>query len=202
LIQTIGRAARNLHGKVIMYADTVTASMKMAIEETNRRRARQVAYNEEHGITPKSIIKAIDASLVEMYSPEWAVVPEIDTPGKAEEEVIPPHELPDRITDLRREMMEAAEKLDYEHAAELRDRIKRLERQIFGMEKPPPPPVQPKGSARPKDARGGGPAMPARARGSGTAATGGKKAAGRSKNAAAPESQRRLRLVPDPTTRS
>ena len=61
-----------------MYADTMTDSMRKAIDETDRRRARQVAYNEEHGITPPAIIKAIDASLVEMYSPEWAVVPEID----------------------------------------------------------------------------------------------------------------------------
>ena len=149
LIQTIGRAARNLHGKVIMYADTITQSMKMAIEETNRRRAKQVAYNEEHGITPKSIIKAIDASLVEMYSPEWAVVPEIDTPSKAkkEDDFVPPHELSSHISQLRHEMMEAADKLDYERAAELRDRIKRLERQVFGMEAPPVAPAQPRGTA-------------------------------------------------------
>src|ERR1700731_875702 len=109
LIQTTGRAARLINGRVIMYADVVTKSMEQAIGETNRRRAKQVAYNEQHGITPTSIIKAIDASLVEMYSPEWAVVPEIgdDTPGT--EEFIPPHELSDRITALRREMMEAAE---------------------------------------------------------------------------------------------
>jgi excinuclease ABC subunit B len=202
LVQTIGRAARNLHGKVIMYADTVTPSMKMAIGETDRRRAKQVAYNEEHGITPKTIIKAIDASLVEMYSPEWAVVPEIDTPSKVEEDVVPPHELPDHITGLRREMMEAAEKLDYERAAELRDRIKRLERQIFGMAKPPPPPAPPKGGARPKDARGGDAARPGRAGTSGAASAGGKKSSGRGKSASAPVRQNRLKLVPDPTSRS
>jgi len=149
LIQTIGRAARNVDGKVIMYADTVTASMRMAIDETNRRRTKQVAYNEQHGITPKSITKAIDASLVEMYSPEWAVVPEIEAPGKSktEDEFIPPHELSDRITELRRQMMEAAEALEYERAAELRDRIKRLERQVFGMDQPPARPASPAGSA-------------------------------------------------------
>jgi excinuclease ABC subunit B len=133
LIQTIGRAARNVEGKVIMYADTMTDSMRKAIDETNRRRARQVAYNEEHGITPQSIIKAIDASLVEMYSPEWAVVPEVDD-APPETELIAAHELPDRITGLRQEMMEAAERLEYERAAELRDRIKRLERQVFGLD--------------------------------------------------------------------
>jgi excinuclease ABC subunit B len=206
LVQTIGRAARNLHGKVIMYADTVTASMKMAIEETDRRRAKQVTYNEEHGITPKSIIKAIDASLVEMYSPEWAVVPEIDAPSKPDEEVIAPHELPDRISDLRHEMMEAAEKLDYERAAQLRDRIKRLERQIFGMEKAPPPPPQPKGGARPKeargDARGGDAARPARSGASGLGPATAKKSGGRGKNGASPPvRQSRLKLVPDPHSR-
>src|SRR5579863_8897705 len=95
LIQTIGRAARHVNGRVIMYADVVTKSMEQAIGETNRRRAKQVAYNEQHGITPTSIIKAIDASLVEMYSPEWAVVPEIGD-DKKDEEFIPAHELPDR----------------------------------------------------------------------------------------------------------
>ena len=78
LIQTIGRAARNLNGKVIMYADVMTGSMRRAIDETYRRRAKQLAYNQANGITPTTIVKAIDASLVEMYSPEWAVVPEIE----------------------------------------------------------------------------------------------------------------------------
>ena len=133
LIQTIGRAARHVEGKVIMYADTMTDSMRKAMGETDRRRARQVAYNEEHGITPQSIVKAIDASLVEMYSPEWAVVPEVDD-APPDTELIPAHELPDRITGLRQEMMDAAERLEYERAAELRDRIKRLERQVFGLD--------------------------------------------------------------------
>src|SRR6202140_2362488 len=125
LIQTIGRAARNLNGKVIMYADAVTPSMRSAMDETDRRRAKQVTYNEANGITPATIIKAIDASLVEMYSPEWAVVPEVGEPRKSEkEELIPAHELPDRISDLRHQMMGAAEKLDYESAAALRDQIK------------------------------------------------------------------------------
>ena len=83
-----------------------------------------------------------------MYSPEWAVVPEIGD-DKREEEFIPAHELPDRITALRQEMMDAAEKLDYERAADLRDQIKKLERHAFGMDQPrhPVQPSQPPGSA-------------------------------------------------------
>jgi excinuclease ABC subunit B len=152
LIQTIGRAARNINGKVIMYGDKVTDSMKFAIDETYRRRAKQVAYNIEHNITPASIKKAIDASLVEMYSPEWAVVPEIDGGAPSKEDDFPAHELSDRITDLRRQMMEAAGNLDYERAAELRDRIKKLERKVFGQgmgieRKEPEQPALPPGSA-------------------------------------------------------
>jgi excinuclease ABC subunit B len=136
LIQTIGRAARNVNGRVILYADTVTASMRRALEETNRRRAKQLAYNREHDITPATIRKAIDASLVEMYSPEWAVVPEVEHKPAAGEDDVAPYELPDRISELRREMTQAAEALEYERAAELRDRIKRLERMVFGFDAP------------------------------------------------------------------
>jgi excinuclease UvrABC helicase subunit UvrB len=110
LIQTTGRAARHINGRVIMYADVITKSMNQAIGETDRRRAKQVAYNQQHGITPTSIIKAIDASLVEMYSPEWAVVPEIGDDKGKEEEFIPAHELPDRITALRQQMMRSDKK--------------------------------------------------------------------------------------------
>lgn len=135
LIQTIGRAARNVNGKVIMYADTMTESMRRAIDETNRRRRKQLAYNREHGITPASVKKAIDASLVEMYSPEWAVVPEVEEKAaETGDQALSPYELPELISNLRREMMEAADKLEYERAAELRDRIKRLERKVFGLD--------------------------------------------------------------------
>ncbi len=204
LIQTIGRAARNLNGKVIMYADAMTNSMRIAIDETDRRRAKQFVYNEEHGITPASIVKAIDASLVEMYSPEWAVVPEIgDEPGE-KPEVVPPHELPDRITALRREMMEAAVKLEYERAAQLRDRIKRLERMAFGLDKQKPAaPAKPPGSAhssasdqaegrhRGHKIVGIGAQNPSRTRG--------RRGAGAATGAAAGASQKqgRLKLVPD-----
>jgi excinuclease ABC subunit B len=198
LIQTTGRAARHINGRVIMYADVVTKSMVQAIGETDRRRAKQVAYNEQHGITPTSIIKAIDASLVEMYSPEWAVVPEIGDRKGTEEEFIPAHELPDRITALRQQMMDAAENLDYERAADLRDQIKKLERHAFGMDQPrhPVQPAQPPGSAHQhanEPTRGRTENKTRGRRGAG-AATGA--AAGASQPARAAK-QGRLKLVPD-----
>ena len=175
-----------------MYADTITKSMEQAIGETNRRRAKQVAYNEQHGITPTSIIKAIDASLVEMYSPEWAVVPEIGD-DKREEEFIPAHELPDRITELRQQMMEAAEKLDYERAADLRDQIKKLERHAFGMDQPrhPVQPSLPPGSAhqRPSIEKG----IPVKTRGRRGAGA----ATGAAPGAIRPVKQSKLKLIPD-----
>ena len=198
LIQTTGRAARHINGRVIMYADAITKSMEQAIGETNRRRAKQLAYNQEHGITPQTIVKAIDASLVEMYSPEWAVVPEVGDGKKEDEEFIPAHELPDRITDLRRQMMDAAEKLDYEHAAELRDKIKKLERHAFGMDQPrrPETPSAPPGSAHQR------PTVEARSRGD--AKTRGRRGAGAATGAAAgatgsdrPAKRSKLKLIPD-----
>ncbi|MFI5351652.1 MAG: excinuclease ABC subunit UvrB [Candidatus Binatales bacterium] len=209
LIQTTGRAARNLNGKVIMYADVMTKSMRMAIDETYRRRAKQLAYNEANGITPASIVKAIDASLVEMYSPEWAVVPEIEE-STGKEQFIPPHELPDQITNLRREMMEAAVKLEYERAAQLRDKIKRLERMAFGLDKPKPPPAKPPGSAHSSvgeqtegrhkghKAVGIGDQNPSRTRGRrGAGAATGAAAGAAGASGAASQKQGRLKLVPD-----
>jgi excinuclease ABC subunit B len=175
LIQTIGRAARHVHGKVIMYADAMTESMRRAIEETNRRRAKQLAFNAEHGITPRSVVKAIDASLVEMYSPEWALVPEKESPPGVDEIAL--DEVPELIAKLRREMIEAADDLEYERAAELRDKIKALERRALEV-----------GAIRAPAPAADTPRKP-----------GAKTPAARPHRAKAPASSkaRRLRLVPD-----
>ncbi len=178
LIQTTGRAARHVHGKVIMYADAMTESMRRAIDETNRRRAKQVAFNTEHGITPRSVVKAIDASLVEMYSPEWALVPEKDSPPGVDE--VPLDEVPRLIAKLRREMIEAADDLEYECAADLRDRIKALERRALEI-----------GSTRPAP----GPADTRRKSGTKAPASRPQRAKAQ---AQPPRKTRRLRLVPDP----
>jgi excinuclease ABC subunit B len=193
LIQTIGRAARNVNGRVIMYADKITESMRKALDETNRRRAKQLAYNEEQGITPQTIVKAIDASLVEMYSPEWAVVPEV-TPGSEEaEEYVPPHELSERINSLRREMMAAADALDYERAAELRDTIKRLEMRALGIE--------PRGAGATMRTAGNGSSASARSgaqRGkAGPGAKGRKGRAAPAPQQKSPSRQGRLKLIRD-----
>jgi excinuclease ABC subunit B len=120
LIQTIGRASRNVHGRVILYADNMTGSMERAIRETNRRRKLQMEFNEEHGITPRSIQKALQKELVEYReSPEGS-----DIMAIAED--LSTVELSDMIIDLESEMHLAAKSLDFERAAQLRDRIKEL----------------------------------------------------------------------------
>ncbi len=127
LIQTIGRAARNVNGKVILYADTVTDSMRRAIEETRRRRAIQEAYNREHGITPQTIVKPIEATLVTAYEADYFKVP-LDLDAFEE---YSPDRLDETIKQLEKEMREAARTLEFERAAELRDKIKYLrERQL------------------------------------------------------------------------
>ena len=117
LIQTIGRAARNAEGMVIMYADVVTDSMERAITETERRRAIQMAYNEEHGIVPKTIVKAI-ADSIEISDKAENAKRNTRRMGKMEREAA--------IERLTREMKEAAKLLEFEHAAFLRDQIDRL----------------------------------------------------------------------------
>jgi excinuclease ABC subunit B len=124
LIQTIGRAARNVHGKVIMYADRETDSMKKAIGETGRRRVAQIAFNKKHGITPKTIEKTIQA--LEGTAQDDYV--DVTKPAKkAKQADIPLEELPSIISALKKEMFDLSEALEFEKAADVRDRLKDLE---------------------------------------------------------------------------
>jgi excinuclease ABC subunit B len=125
LIQTAGRAARNLSGEVIMYADRVTESMAATIRETERRRTLQAAYNREHGITPESIRSSIRELLQTVYERDYYTV-EVEAP--AEERFASPADLARRVAELETRMREAARRLDFEQAAELRDRVRALKK--------------------------------------------------------------------------
>ncbi|HVN21051.1 MAG TPA: excinuclease ABC subunit UvrB [Dongiaceae bacterium] len=129
LIQTIGRCARHLHGRAILYADRMTDSMKRAIDETQRRRAIQTAYNEEHGITPESIVRPLDMTLAAIVAADYTEVPLNDANGipefKSQEEV-------DKyIAKVEEDMREAAKRFEFEKAAKLRDMIKELRTKEF-----------------------------------------------------------------------
>jgi excinuclease ABC subunit B len=129
LIQTIGRAARNVFGTVIMYADSVTESMKRAIDETERRRTLQAAFNKEHGITPQSIVKALGSPLIKIYDADY-----VDVPLAAESSAkYGTADLPRMIRKLQKEMKEAAQRLEFENAAQLRDRIRELQEQELAL---------------------------------------------------------------------
>jgi len=123
LIQTMGRAARHLNGKAVLYADVYTASMRRAIEETNRRRRIQEQYNEDNNITPQSIIKPIDMSLVRIAEGDYVTVP-MEPEDPAEE--LTPQQRQKFINELEDSMRDAAKKFEFERAAKLRDRIKAL----------------------------------------------------------------------------
>jgi excinuclease ABC subunit B len=129
LIQTSGRAARNLNGRVIMYADTMTASMKSAISETERRRALQAAYNAEHGITPESIVRAIDEVFSSVYERDYST-PAVREPR---ESFRTQGEVDAEIARLEHEMKSAAANLDFEKAAALRDSLKALRTRELGL---------------------------------------------------------------------
>jgi excinuclease ABC subunit B len=131
LIQTIGRAARNVNGKVLMYADKYTEAIKFAIDETNRRREKQVAYNEEHGITPESIQKGV-SDIAEFLSLEAPHVPKRSRRGK-KVEGMDQAELEKLVITLEEEMYTAAEELRFEYAAKLRDEIKELRRELSAL---------------------------------------------------------------------
>ena len=123
LIQTIGRAARNVDGKVILYADRITGSMSRAMEETDRRREKQIAYNEQHGITPASVKKNISDILDSVYERDHV---RADISGFAEQGAMMGNNLGAHLEYLEKEMRSAASDLDFEKAARLRDEIKRL----------------------------------------------------------------------------
>jgi excinuclease ABC subunit B len=131
LIQTIGRAARNAKGSVILYADKETDSIRATLEETNRRRELQARYNAEHGITPTTIQKRISSLRESIWEQDYVTVP---TRKDRDDAAIPLHELGELIAGLRREMAEAAKELDFERAAELRDRIRELEAERLRVE--------------------------------------------------------------------
>ncbi|MGD9924218.1 MAG: excinuclease ABC subunit UvrB [Pseudorhodoplanes sp.] len=126
LIQTIGRAARNVDGRVILYADQVTGSMERAMAETNRRREKQEAYNKEHGITPASVKKNIADILDSVYERDHVLIDTGDGRGDFAEAATIGHNFEAVLADLETRMREAASDLDFEEAARLRDEIKRL----------------------------------------------------------------------------
>ncbi len=124
LIQTCGRAARNLAGRVIMYADTTTSSMERCIAETERRRQLQTTFNEEHGITPQSVKKGLRTILESIEERDYYTIP---VAAEQKEEYVPVKDIPKLVKKLHKEMLAAAKKLDFEKAADLRDRIRKLE---------------------------------------------------------------------------
>jgi excinuclease ABC subunit B len=130
LIQTVGRAARNVNGRALMYADHMTASMRHAIDETNRRREIQAAYNQEHGITPASVVKSIDDVLSSIYERDYLTVAK--EPG---DEFRTQAELDTYVARLQSQMKAAAANLEFEKAAGLRDRIKQLRSRELGLVK-------------------------------------------------------------------
>jgi excinuclease ABC subunit B len=124
LIQTFGRAARNVNGQVILYADRMTGSMDQAILETNRRRKIQEDYNQVHHITPQTVKKSIRNILSSIYETDYFTIP---LAADVKEAYVPARDIPVVIQRLKAEMKEAASRLEFERAAELRDKIQRLE---------------------------------------------------------------------------
>jgi excinuclease ABC subunit B len=134
LVQTIGRAARNIDGKVLMYADTITKSMQKAINETDRRRDKQKLYNLENGITPKTIEKNVNDILEGLYKGD---TDQARVTASLEKTLGIGHNLKNHLEDLKLQMLKAAENLEFEEAAKLRDQIQKLEKTELEIKKDP-----------------------------------------------------------------
>ncbi len=141
LIQTTGRAARHIRGKALLYADVITESMRGALDETERRRALQLRYNQEHGITPESIVKPVDMTLAQIVEADFATVPLEETEF---EEFTSEEQVREAIPKLEERMREAAKQFEFERAAQLRDRVRALkQKDIGGFFQPAALPHQP-----------------------------------------------------------
>ena len=143
LIQTMGRCARHVEGRAILYADRMTDSMRQAIGETSRRRAKQEAYNREHNITPQSIVKSVDMQLARIIEADYIAVPSYDA---VVGDITTEEQLLEAIAQLEARMRQAAKNFEFEHAAALRDRIRALKQRDLGIiastEVPPAAPLQ------------------------------------------------------------
>jgi excinuclease ABC subunit B len=134
LIQTMGRAARHLNGTAILYADRITGSMRRAIDETERRRNKQIEFNLTHGITPKGVVKRIKDIIDGVYNPDAANQELKAAENRAKYEVMSEKDLAKEIKRLEKDMLTAAKNLEFEKAAELRDRLHVMKKQLFGVE--------------------------------------------------------------------
>jgi excinuclease ABC subunit B len=133
LIQTIGRAARHINGTAILYADAMTDSMRAAIDETERRRAKQVAFNLAHGIEPKGISKRIKDLIDGVYDPDAAREQKKQDRAEAKYDSLSEKQLDQRIRKMEKEMLEAAKNLEFERAASLRDELKTLRDRLMAV---------------------------------------------------------------------
>jgi excinuclease ABC subunit B len=134
LIQTIGRAARHINGTAILYADRVTDSIKRALDETERRRNKQIAYNEQHGITPKGVMKRIKDLIDGVYEAEDAEAVRVAAQQEARYEAMSEKQLAREIKALEKKMLAHARNLEFEEAAKARDELAELKKRVFGVE--------------------------------------------------------------------